>query len=379
MQALSSTKRVRHKPTAIQGVMFSLTARGKKVFEVRYTDPATGKQRYEKVGSFAQAKARLREVQHTTTKGEIVGDPTVTVGELAEKWRGLRKVKPRTVRNYDNSYRCHVEKRWARVRARDVQRVGIVEWLSGLRRLDGKPLDEDTKGIALSVLTNILDVGVEMNVIASNPCRSLPRRSKPHPTRIEPRILQDGELARLTDAAPAWLGDVILVTYYAALRLGEVCGLQWQDVDFDRNVLVIQRQLSPDMAWGTPKGGKTAEVPMVPELRRLLAEKKLAAGAAATSPVLPGMRCGGYMSPRSVGRSFEVAREKAGLSKEPRVLRFHDLRHSAISRLANAPGAVLPQVQAFARHATLVTTMTYIHRIESATWAEEAAAALAGL
>lgn len=162
--------------------------------------------------------------------------------------------------------------------------------------------------------------------------------------------------------------------------MGEVCGLQWQDVDFERGVLVIQRQLSPNMDFGTPKGGKSAEVPMMPELRRLLAAKKLASGAVSpTSPVLPAVTYGGYLNPATVGHAFNEARSRAGLSTEPRAFRFHDLRHSAISQLANAPAGVLPQVQAFARHATLVTTMGYIHRVENETWIEQAALALAGV
>ena len=74
------------------------------------------------------------------------------------------------------------------------------------------------------------------------------------------------------------------------------------------------------------------------------------------------------------------ARRYARLSTEPRAFRFHDLRHSAITALANAPGAVLPEVQAFARHATLATTLGYVHRIpgtDREAWSEQAGTALA--
>ena len=119
MQTLSSTTRVRHKPTAVQGITYSLTAKGKKSFEVRYTDPATGKQRYESVGTFEQAKARLREVQHKHVKGEVVGDPTITVGELIERWReGRAPVKPKTARIYDDYVRLHIQPRWGKTRVR---------------------------------------------------------------------------------------------------------------------------------------------------------------------------------------------------------------------------------------------------------------------
>ncbi len=75
------------------------------------------------------------------------------------------------------------------------------------------------------------------------------------------------------------------------------------------------------------------------------------------------------------------ARRYARLSTEPRAFRFHDLRHSAITALANAPGAVLPEVQAFARHATLATTLGYVHRIpgtDREAWSEQAGEAMGG-
>lgn len=225
MQTLSSSTRVRHKPTAVQGITYSLNARGKKVFEVRYSDPVTNKQVYETVGTFEQAKARLREVQHKHVKGEVVGDPTITVSELIERWRdGRAAVKPKTARIYDDYVRLHIEPRWGKVRVRDVQRAqraGISAWLSGLKRQDGNgELSGTTKALVLSTLSVILDFGIESDLISVNPCWSLPRRSKPRPSKLEPRILQPGEFEALIAASPEWLRDVILVTYYAALRNG---------------------------------------------------------------------------------------------------------------------------------------------------------------
>jgi integrase len=45
-----------------------------------------------------------------------------------------------------------------------------------------------------------------------------------------------------------------------------------------------------------------------------------------------------------VERAFRKARTLAALSDDPRPLRFHDLRHTAITRMANAPNVALPYV-----------------------------------
>jgi integrase len=147
-------------------------------------------------------------------------------------------------------------------------------------------------------------------------------------------------------------------------------------VDFERGVLRVERQAGKDGEFATPKGGVPAEIPLMPEARKVLARMWMAAGRPSDGPVFRN-GTGGFRHYADVQCGFVVARR--GLSTEPRALRFHDLRHTAISRLANAPGAVFPQVQSFARHATLTTTLGYVHKIESAEWTEQASAALAGL
>ena len=43
----------------------------------------------------------------------------------------------------------------------------------------------------------------------------------------------------------------------SGLRIGEICALKWQDVDFQRHILSINKELSPE-AWGSYiKGTKT--------------------------------------------------------------------------------------------------------------------------
>src|SRR5205085_2758924 len=116
--------------------------------------------------------------------------------------------------------------------------------------------------------------------------------------------------------------------------------------------------------------------PLIPAVRKMLAERHLSAGRPTNGPVFPNSS-GTHRHPRDVQNAFNRSRAVARLSGDPRPLTFHDLRHTCASNLANAPGAVLPQVQAYLRHGKLTTTMTYIHPIKNEEWAAQAGAALA--
>ena len=361
-------------------ILKSERANGKFTYSVRYWS-SDGRRVIEAVGPrLDQALARQAEVTGKKFKGEIIGSVSTTVGQLVDGWKEARDVKPSTADTYDRIIERHIIDRWRNVRARDVTRASIAEWLRGLRRKDGRegPLGEGTKRLILAVLSEVLAYGVHAEVLGVNPVTTLGRKHKPRPGKLEPRILQPGEPERLLTMCSQGLADLVVVTLHQALRLGEVVALRWCDVDFETGTLTIRRTVDKYGAFGTPKGGVEATIPLTGEARRVLARLWMAAGRPEDGPVFRNGH-GGFRRYKDVQRAFVQARKRAGLSEAPRALRLHDLRHSCISVLANAPGAVFPQVQAFARHATLSTTLGYVHKIEDADWAEQADAALAGL
>jgi integrase len=167
---------------------------------------------------------------------------------------------------------------------------------------------------------------------------------------------------------------MIQTARYTGLRLGETCGLTWGQVDLDRNVLVIDRQFGKDDRIAETKSGKVREVPIFPTLRKVLVERKLAAGAVLPSaPVFPN-RDGDFRSQGIVDRAFRKVRDRANLSVEPRGIRFHDLRHSYCSRLV-AGGTPIATVQKWAGHASPATTYKYLHHVEAEGTYDLAAAA----
>ena len=121
-----------------------------------------------------------------------------------------------------------------------------------------KPLSLKTINNVLTVLSKLLAVAEEQRVIEQAPrVRLFTKLPKPPFD-----FLTFEEAERLSNAAePEWRA-LVLVALKAGLRQGELIGLQWGDVDFQRGKLHVRRTIWRGIS-GLPKGGRerTVELP----------------------------------------------------------------------------------------------------------------------
>ena len=135
--------------------------------------------------------------------------------------------------------------------------------------------------------------------------------------------------------------------YFAGLRVGEVCALQW-------------RQLSPSGASGQlsayGKGGKTRHI-LLPEVlwQALMAFR----GAAPRGALVFRSRRGKALTPDRVGEIVKEAARKARVENAEAVSP-HWLRHSFASHGLDA-GVAIHLVQRDLGHASVATTSRYLH------------------
>ncbi|HYE08700.1 MAG TPA: tyrosine-type recombinase/integrase, partial [Patescibacteria group bacterium] len=91
------------------------------------------------------------------------------------------------------------------------------------------------------LISKILNTAVEWQVILSNPCnRVKPPKSK----RIEAKYLDEIEAALLLERLENenfQYHTMIKLLLYTGIRRGELCGLEWKDIDFDNQVMHIRR------------------------------------------------------------------------------------------------------------------------------------------
>ena len=158
------------------------------------------------------------------------------------------------------------------------------------------------------------------------------------------RWLTAKEEASLLAASPAWLQDIITFALHTGMRRGEILNLQWQDIDFGRETLVVMKS----------KNKQRRTIPLNRQVFELLVLKQ--EHRRQDSQFVFTTANGTPISPRNLARGFQKARKKANIPN----LRFHDLRHSFATRLVQA-GIDLYQVQRLLGHKKPDMTQRYAH------------------
>lgn len=162
---------------------------------------------------------------------------TVTVYELFRRYLAGIETQTSTAEGYRSVLELHIRPTLGNVRIESLTALQIQDWLQGLRR-DG--VGGRTMQLALSVLNRALTWAVKARLCRFNACDGV-RRPRHARKLIEPFTQQ--ETAAIIEATR---GDRLEALYVLAFstgaRIGELFGLQWDDIDFARQTISIKRQ-----------------------------------------------------------------------------------------------------------------------------------------
>lgn len=121
-------------------------------------------------------------------------------------------------------------------------------------------------GYMHSILTNVFRKAAAAGIIDRDPTLGL---TKPTAQKQRRRAMTDAEKsAALKVGQEHPEGLLLLLLYYTGMRLGEVLGLQWQDIDFAKRVITVRRDLDYKMGETGPLKSRAAyrQVPIPDEL-----------------------------------------------------------------------------------------------------------------
>ncbi|MGI0131981.1 MAG: site-specific tyrosine recombinase/integron integrase [Thermoplasmata archaeon] len=254
--------------------------------------------------------------------------------ELVDRFQRMLRAQERspcTVKQYGHIARTflgHVGKPLEDVTKRDLD--GFREYLVLQRHYSKNSLYTTVRG--LTCLFRSFGLSVADGLEA-------PRR----PERL-PHYLSEEETHRLFEAVQGSARDsaIVHVLAFGGLRVGELCHLTLEDIEFERNLLHVR----------SGKGDKDREVVLEDRSRaavdRYLTERTLAGeGSTRLFPV----------GPVTVERIVRRAAKDAGI---PRRVTPHMLRHTLATALLSR-GCDIRYIQKLLGHASVATTQIYTH------------------
>lgn len=320
----------------------SIRKRSDGRWEARYTagrDPGTGKQIQKSVYGKTQAEVRkkLQKSCVAIDEGIYIDPVKFTVGDWLDVWLSdyTPNLKPLTLKSYEGHIKNHIKPAIGAIKLSALNTHQIQTFYNRLIKGNG-----DTRGISPKTLKNLhgvlhkaLKQAVEMGYIKFNPsdaCR-IPRIEKPD---IKP--LEDTEITQLLKAIDGHKYETLfLVDLFTGMRQGEILGLTWDCVDFQKGTITIYRQLQKikgEYRFVSLKNDKRRCITPAQSIMRLLQDHKriqnewrLKAGEAwERSGLVFTNELGRHLAHCTVYNNFKRVAKSIGLKKA----RFHDLRHS---------------------------------------------------
>jgi len=334
-------------PRKMTGKVLEREGQRGRVFALRFT--AYGRRQYVTLGTAedgwtrARAEAELENVKADVRRGRwqpperepVVEEPRrePTFHEFASEWMEARRheLSARTVEDYEWALAVHLLPFFARhrlseVTAEEIDRYRVAKLRQG--RLGARGINK-----TLTRLAQILEVAVEYGHLDRNLARGRGRRCRTKPTRR--RFLEAEQVRALLGAAGQHRTLLLTAIWGGGLRVSEVTGMRWQDVDLAAGRLRV-------VASKTEAGVR--EVDLSPHLQEELATHKAGSAFSAPTDYVFPTRQGTRRDRNNVRsrvlqpaiRRANAALEEAERTPIPQGATFHSLRHTYASLMAEA-------------------------------------------
>lgn len=246
-------------------------------------------------------------------------------------------IKIRTYNRYKDIIEMHVLPSFKgreidSISRREIQDLLTREKLEGNTK-NGEKLSSSSANLILCVINLAFEYACDMEYLSANPCDRI-KRIRSESKKVEAYSIEEQKAIEfvISESYDTRLHG-ILICLYTGLRIGELLGLTWSDVDFERGVISVNKTTYRDKDESgiykryidTPKTTSSDRIiPMTPYISQLLYIDMMNS----KSKFVVENKKGEQMSTRSYQYIFERLTERAGVRK----LNFHALRHTFATR-----------------------------------------------
>ncbi len=321
----------------------------------------------------------------------------ITLNEWFEEWFAevkAHKVKETSIHpmknNFKRTFGFYIgSKKLKDIKPLDVQRA--------LNTMEQEGISNSAMREALGRLRECMEFAVGNQMITSNPCLIVEVPWTYKKAKEEIALTQEEQNALLNEVEDSWYKEMFYFMCLTGVRVGELGGLQWSDIDFSKKCITIRRSLSCSYCNGkkremlvSPKTvNSTRQIPFLGEMEEVLKsqkekQKRLKAelgerwrsGEKFSDLVFTtgmGSPCSRYIVDKEVKKVIKRIREKEAVlavqeQREPKIIRDfhpHTLRHTFATRCFE--NKMEPKVvQSLLGHSSISITLNiYTHVLDN--------------
>ncbi len=312
-------------------------------------------------------KLKQLKAQYEKPKEEKMSS-AMTFGAWLDYWYQTCKkpaIRPNTQSCYEQRIYDHIIPHMGTLQLNRLTQADFQHFYTVLKK-NGRRVDKEEKGNGLSDETvrgchstcrAALDAAVEKKLIKRNPAKDA---KIPSATRYEMQTLDAEEMQRLLiQAKEDGCYELLLLDLGTGLRRGELCALQWRDLNAATGELRIERQVHRIKGKLVVSPLKTdaanRSIILPPSLLSAILEYRKTVHSRWMFP--SPRKEDAPRDPAAVRKRLSIVLERAGCKH----IRFHDLRHT-FATTALGRGMDVKTLSAIIGHATSATTLNiYAH------------------
>ncbi len=333
------------------GVYERKHASGRRTLWIWFRD-AEGRRVHESAGaSIAEAVALLSRRKREVREGEFSrGSEPATISEYFEQWAPLRAAEGvRSHQREAQTMRSHILPALGSVRLDELRPRDVAAWVRRMRA-DAKLSPKSIRN-AHGVLSAMLSRARFDERISDNPARGLPEGILPANVKTKQTgawTRSECETLMSDERIPEDRRVLYAIAAFTGARLGEICGLRWEDIDTDAAPLgrwALRSQWNREPL----KTDQPRDIPIHGVLARILAEWRLNGWPrfvrrvpSSSDLVLP--RASGTLHSRNSAGAKAVRRHADMVGMAAGTRDFHSFRRAFVT-LARTDGAPVEIVE----------------------------------
>ena len=311
-----------------------------------------GKRKYVRAKTKEELEEKLAALHNEIAWGiDISCDSTFK--EYAEYWVAATKegkISPNTLHRYRRILALHIYPVIGDKKIRDIRAPAIRQVM-----IQARGLSKGTQKVVLWMVRSVFDSAVDDNILMRTPVPKKLEATGDSAVPVE-ALTPEQENQLLVAAKDLIIYPVVLALMETGMRRGEVTGLMWSDIDFEKDRIYVRRHVvtspkgKPEVVDGAKTDAGVRVIPLTNTLRAYLlsVQKK-------SVYVFPNSK-GGVYSAAALTNNWASLDKRAGFHTHP-----HQLRHTYCTKLFES-GLDLKQVQYVMGHADPDTTLkVYTH------------------